>query len=243
MTSAVSPAQLAANQRNAQLSTGPTSDIGKAKSCLNAVKTGLTGRTVLLPSEDAAEYERHIRAYEKELEPVGQIESDLVQSIADTTWRLSRIPALEMAIFAQGHLEFADSFDEHDPSLRSSLIELQTFTKYEKQLRNLHLQEGRLGRRREKETAELRRLQAERNAKQADPAPNGFEFSSPSERGDLSEPRAQQAVTPPSEPRASSEPRAEQAVFPSSEPRTKQAVFPPSEPRAQQAVTAPQHHP
>ena len=197
MTSAVSPAQLAANQRNAQLSTGPTSDIGKAKSCLNAVKTGLTGRTVLLPSEDAAEYERHIRAYEKELQPVGQIESDLVQSIADTTWRLSRIPALEMAIFAQGHLEFADSFDAHDPSLRSSLIELQTFTKYEKQLRNLHLQEGRLARRREKETAELRKLQTDRHARQADPAPNGFEFSSPSEPRDSSEPRAEQAVTAP----------------------------------------------
>jgi len=41
-------AQITANQKNAQLSTGPTSPDGKAKSSLNAVKTGLTGRTVLL---------------------------------------------------------------------------------------------------------------------------------------------------------------------------------------------------
>jgi hypothetical protein len=40
-----SNAQIEANQRNAQFSTGPTSEAGKAKSSLNAVKTGLTGRT------------------------------------------------------------------------------------------------------------------------------------------------------------------------------------------------------
>jgi hypothetical protein len=38
-------AQIAAKQKNAQLSTRPTSPDGKAKSSLNAVKTGLTGRT------------------------------------------------------------------------------------------------------------------------------------------------------------------------------------------------------
>ncbi len=193
----ISPAQLLANRANAQLSTGPKSTTGKSKSSLNAVKTGLTGRTVLLPSDDATEYERLLHAYENELGPMGQMECDLVLSIAEITWRLKRIPALEMAIFANGHLEFADSFDEHDPSLRPGMIELQTFMTYEKQLRNLQLQEARLARRREKEMAELRKLQSERKAKQVqaldaaakryliaqknntafDPAANGFEFS------------------------------------------------------------------
>jgi hypothetical protein len=193
----ISAAQLAANRANAQLSRGPKTSGGKATASLNAVKTALTGRTVLLAGDDAAEYERHIRAYQDELKPVGQRESDLVQSIADTTWRLRRIPALEAAIFARGHVEFAESFNEHDPSLRSSMIELQTFLKYEKQLRNLQLQEARLARRREKETAELRKLQQERKAEEAqaldtaarqyviakernqsfEPAANGFEFS------------------------------------------------------------------
>ena len=44
-----SPARLAANQANAQLSTGPRTPEGKAKVSLNAVKTALTGQTVLLP--------------------------------------------------------------------------------------------------------------------------------------------------------------------------------------------------
>lgn len=158
-----SPAKLAANRANAKLSTGPTSENGRAKSSLNAVKTALTGRTVLLPSDDAAEYERHIRAYEKELHPGGQRECDLALSLADISWRLKRIPVLEMAIFAQGHLEFADSVSQHEPSLRPGMIELQTFLKYGKQLRNLQLQEAGLARRREKETAEFRALQEERD--------------------------------------------------------------------------------
>ncbi|MBV9266892.1 MAG: hypothetical protein JO061_12055, partial [Acidobacteriaceae bacterium] len=81
------PAQIAANQKNAQLSTGPTSETGKAKSSLNAVKTGLTGRTVLLPGDDAALYESHVAQFVKHFEPTGEQEQNLVQSLADTEWR------------------------------------------------------------------------------------------------------------------------------------------------------------
>jgi hypothetical protein len=175
-------ARLAANRANAQLSSGPKTEEGKRKSSLNAVKTGLTGATVLLSTDDAAEYQRHIAAYEKELQPVGLEESELVQSLADISWRLRRIPALEMAIYAQGCIEFAGLFeDQEDPDVRRSLIELHTHLVYEKQLRNLQLQESRLVRRREKETATLRRLQDERRQRErqapATSIPNGFEFS------------------------------------------------------------------
>ncbi len=193
----ISEAKLQANRANAQLSTGPKSPETKAKTSLNAVKTGLTGRTVLLPSDDAAEYERHIQAFADQYSPVGPREADLVQSIADTFWRLKRIPCLESALFAQGYLEFADSFDEYDPSVRRSLIEAKAFMKYEKQLRNLQLQEARLFRRYEKDKAELRQMQQARQSREAEalesaaalyqaakqknqlfnPADFGFEFS------------------------------------------------------------------
>ena len=162
--SPISVAQLAANQANAQLSTGPNTPEGQAKSSLNAVKTALTGRTVLLPSDDAPAYEHHLQAYQDDFRPLGARECDLVQSIADSAWRLKRIPCLETALFAQGHIEFAEAFNDHDPALRASMIELQTYLKYEKQIRNLQLQESRLARRREKEIAELRQLQQERRA-------------------------------------------------------------------------------
>lgn len=134
---------------------------------------------MLLPSDDVAEYQRHLAAYESEFQPMGLEESELVQSLADISWRLRRIPALEMAIYAQGRVEFADQFeDQQDPAVRRSLIELQTHLVYEKQLRNLQLQESRLVRRREKETASLRKLQEERKHRQSQTvAANGFEFS------------------------------------------------------------------
>jgi hypothetical protein len=175
---ATSEARLAANQANAvdepallseakiqKKSTGPRTEEGKAISSLNAVKTGLTGRTVLLPSDDAEAYHRQVTAYESEYQPVGLRETELVQSLADTQWRLQRIPGLEMAIYARGRQEFIDSYPEHDDvSLRTSLIDLDVHLKYEKQFRNLQLQESRLQRRYEKEMAELRRLQQERRA-------------------------------------------------------------------------------
>jgi hypothetical protein len=154
----------------------------KAASSLNAVKTALTGRSVLFGGDDAAEYERHLAAYAEEFAPIGYQESNLVQSIADTDWRLRRIPVLEMALFAKGRLEFAELFDEHEPATRPHLIDAHTFITYEKQIRNLHLQEARLSRRRDKEAAELRRLQVERIQKQPDKksskaTADGFVFS------------------------------------------------------------------
>jgi hypothetical protein len=161
-----SQAQIDANRKNSQLSTGPSTPAGKAKSALNSVKTGLTGRTVLLPTDDAAVYEAHVQRFLTELAPVGTREHELVQSLADNSWRTERIFSLEMTIFARGRSQFAAQFEHEDPSVRTGLIELETFLVYEKQLRNLNIQEARLRRQREKDTAELRKLQEERVQKE-----------------------------------------------------------------------------
>jgi len=181
--------RLLTSQANAQISTAPqTAEESKAKSSANAASargdlqpvvrvstwTALTGRTVLLPSDDLAEYEHHLTAYAEEFAPVGLLETNLVHSIADTDWRLCRIPALESALFAKGHIEFAELFNEQDLSARPYLIDAHTFLTYEKQIRNLQLQEARLARRREKEIAELRKLQADRTERLA-PAVQGEE--------------------------------------------------------------------
>ncbi len=194
---AVSPARLAANRENAQLSTGPRTEEGKRHSSINAVKTALTGRTVLLPTDDAAAYQYHLEQYDRELKPMGVRECALVQSIADTEWRLMRIPQLEMAIYARGRDEFAEKFAHEAPALQAGKVDLETFLAYEKQLRNLQLQEGRLRRQREKDLATLRTMQQERAAEEKaqladaaklyltaqhdhvpfDPADHGFDFS------------------------------------------------------------------
>jgi len=157
-----SQAQIAANQKNAQLSTGPSSNEGKAKSSLNAVKTGLTGRTVLLPGDDAALYEAHVDAFFARHQPVGEEEHNLVQSLADTEWRLLRIPALEYGIYAVGRLELAAEFPNEEPEIRKHLIEAKVFLVYQRQLNNLSIQESRLRRQHEKDTAVLRERQETR---------------------------------------------------------------------------------
>jgi hypothetical protein len=162
----ISASQLAANRANSQLSTGPKTPEGKAKSSLNAVKTALTGRTVLLPTDDATAYQQHVDDFFKELRPMGARECALVQLLADNSWRLDRVFALEMGLYALGRTQFANHFDDQAPALRSNLIEVHTFLTYEKQFRNLQLQFGRLCRQREKDTAELSQLQQERNKRE-----------------------------------------------------------------------------
>jgi hypothetical protein len=158
------------NRANAQFSTGPVTNAGKAVSALNAVKTGLTGRTVLLPGEDAAAYEVHIAQYAAEFQPSGLRETELVQSLADTSWRLQRIPGLEAAIYTRGRMEFASVVADRPAAQHAALLDLETHLRYEKTLRNLQIQESRLARRYEKEMKELRELQADRKTAEAEKA-------------------------------------------------------------------------
>jgi hypothetical protein len=195
-TSNISAAQLAANRSNSQHSTGPTTPEGKKKISLNAVKTALTGRTVLLPQDDADAYEALLHSYVKEFQPVGPVETGLVQSLVDVCWRLDRIPGLEYALLTWGRMQI-EVEDPNSLNLPALLLEMRIRGTREKEFRNLQLQESRLTRRREKEMKELLALQTARKAKEAeelkraakaaliakqrnqtfDLAANGFEFS------------------------------------------------------------------
>ena len=155
--------QLAANRANAQLSTGPTSSEGKTKVSHNALKTGLTGRTVLLPTDDVAAYQAQVERIFNQFAPEADEEKRLTQSLADTLWRLDRIPSLEAKIYAIGRRELAAQFaDEEDEAVRKAMIEAQVFLTYRRDLNNLSVQEARLRRQYEKDEAELQRRIAER---------------------------------------------------------------------------------
>ena len=158
-----SEAQKMANRANAELSTGPKTETGKAKSSHNALKTGLTGRTVLLPTDDVAAYTCHAERFVLDYQPATDAEKALVQTIADTEWRLLRIPALESGIYAVGRRRLAEEFsDEPDPAVRAAMIEAQIFITSRKDLSNLALQEARLRRQRETDVVELKTLQKQR---------------------------------------------------------------------------------
>jgi hypothetical protein len=195
--------RITANQTNAQLSTGPRTEEGKQRSSLNALKSGLTGRTVLLPTEDTAAYERHLQHFFNYYEPVGEEETAIVQRMADTRWRLDRCGNLENNLHALGQIEFKEFFPEESAETRRALIQAHTFRAYQKEFRNLNIQEGRLERAFTKDYARLSELQnarfeqqkeeyerelqlrkaatlyaaAQREGKPFHPAEFGFEFS------------------------------------------------------------------
>src|SRR6202049_944507 len=91
----------AINRANAQHSTGPRTDAGKQRSSLNALRHGLTAQTAVLPSEDPAAYQRHIQQFLDEYQPATPTETQLVHELANTAWRLNRIPLLEAELLAR----------------------------------------------------------------------------------------------------------------------------------------------
>jgi flagellar biosynthesis GTPase FlhF len=162
-TPSCSERRLAANRANAQLSTGPRTAEGKAISSLNAVKTGLCGRAVLLADEEeAAHYRAHVARVHAWWAPANVEEHALVQSLADTQWRLESIPGLESALYAQARLRGQPVLQHSDPTLQRLLWDAQTEVAEAKALKNLRLHERRLRRQYEKDKAELNELRNER---------------------------------------------------------------------------------
>jgi hypothetical protein len=187
--------QISANRSNSQFSTGPSSPEGKLKSSHNALKTGLTGRTILLPTDDVAAYQKIVAIANDQWRPETATEKLVVQSIADTQWRLLRIPALESAVWALGRAQHAaECAAETDPELRALMIDGLVLSSKQKDFSNLTLQEGRLQRHLEKLIAQFKDLREERESMQLvyhdqimdqyleqpypwDPARFGFKFS------------------------------------------------------------------
>ena len=85
----------AVNRANAQHSTGPRTKPANSAPPLNAIRHGLTAQTVVLPSEDAAAHQSHSRQFFSEYQPATPTETQLVQELIDTSWRLNRIPLLK----------------------------------------------------------------------------------------------------------------------------------------------------
>ena len=63
--------QVNANRQNAKKSTGPRTPEGKRRVSQNAIKHGLSASEVVLPGEDAAEFERMRDGFVETLEPAG----------------------------------------------------------------------------------------------------------------------------------------------------------------------------
>jgi hypothetical protein len=94
-----SPAQIAANRRNAQLSTGPTSPTGKAVSRFNGLKSGIDAKSQVIPCEDPAELAALAANYQQQFRPATPAEVFLVDAIVSADWELRRLRRIEAQLW------------------------------------------------------------------------------------------------------------------------------------------------
>jgi len=145
----------AVNRANAQRSTGPRSESGKQRSSMNALRHGLTSQTALLPSEDPDAYRRHADEFFNEYQPEGSTEKQLVRELADTSWRLNRVPAIEAALLQRAS----------DPATEEARINFDIVDALHA-IASLGLLSARLSRQFQKTLEQLRALQAARREQQ-----------------------------------------------------------------------------
>jgi len=91
--------QIEANRRNAKKSTGPVTPGGKAASSMNALKTGLHAKALVLPTEKAADLELLTAEYYDQFRPETAELRDLVDEYVTLVWQLRRLSLTEVALY------------------------------------------------------------------------------------------------------------------------------------------------
>jgi hypothetical protein len=87
--------QIAADQKNAQNSTGPKTEKGKARTRLNAKRDGHNGQVTTPSGEDRPLFEALKAELIADLAPKTVMELKLASSIAWDTWRLDHLRAMQ----------------------------------------------------------------------------------------------------------------------------------------------------
>jgi hypothetical protein len=153
----ISEKQLAANRANALRSTGPKTPDGKIRASRNSLRHALTGQVSVLPTEDRAAHDAFCGELIDSLNPETAMERQLAQSVAEDSWRLNRVSALENNMFALGH-------GGERRELRIALADAATFQNNAQSFALLSIYEQRINRNLQRNLAQLHALQAERKA-------------------------------------------------------------------------------
>lgn len=160
---------------------GPRTPEGKARSSMNSLRHGFTGKTVVLPTEDPAQFEELIRDYTRDLKPVTSLETDLVHELAACRWRLQRLWSVESWAFevtiARRRKDVDNEFKNCDDSMRTALA-FMALAEDSKALPLLIRYETRLTRRYDQVLKEIKALQDQRKKDQDPPPPKPCETNS-----------------------------------------------------------------
>jgi hypothetical protein len=112
-----------------------------------------------LEEKDEAEYRDYCQKFYSHYQPKGEQELQLVASIADVHWSLSRVPWAESVCYAYGRERYAHLFPDSTPEMRAALIEAHTYVTHTRDFNKLHQLEYRLAREADKLEAQLKQVQ------------------------------------------------------------------------------------
>ncbi|MGD1073715.1 MAG: hypothetical protein ABSB15_26695 [Bryobacteraceae bacterium] len=159
-------AQIAANRKNAQASTGPKTVEGKARASQNAVSLGLFTKQNWVRPHEQEEYDTLYNALWNQLSPIGPMEEMFATEIIRGAWRSRRCVTAENDLLqlmddeARRAHDFQDSYRDmepysgpQDPMLRASHAQIQIAIDRARAQATGSVRRA---------TAELRRLQTER---------------------------------------------------------------------------------
>jgi hypothetical protein len=95
-------AKASANAQNAQNSTGPRTEEGRARSARNAVTHGLTAQKFLVPPDQQAEFDELHQALRDEIAPDGALEQITFNQLLHAAWKAQAIARMEEEILLGG---------------------------------------------------------------------------------------------------------------------------------------------
>src|SRR5579883_2827272 len=156
------------NRRNAQKSTGPKTKAGKDQVRLNATRHNLTGQTVVRFTQDMEAFDKFQKTFFDHHQPVGPVETQLVVSVAQSSWKMNECSAWEANILAGKSVEHLHKYPEaNNPQANEALATGETVLNITKDLANLSLYAHRHFRTLERSLDRLANLQTERKASEA----------------------------------------------------------------------------
>ena len=104
--------QIEANRRNAQLSTGPRSDEGKAVARGNALKHGLAGTGVVIHEDETVKINERMAAYASAIGPISPLECFTVEQLAIEAVRIERAQRDERILLIRRGVWAENGWDE-----------------------------------------------------------------------------------------------------------------------------------
>jgi len=107
-------AQIEANRRNSQKSTGPRTTAGKAVSSMNALKSGIDAKSQVIRGEDPKDLEALKTSYYESLKPTRPEEALLVDAIIASDWLLRRFRKVEAETWEKAFEEQDDWSERYE---------------------------------------------------------------------------------------------------------------------------------